>query len=81
MMRIKHYLDIRTLKPTKNRSLQLQALGACENMVSVLSVEKNNTESRDAVENAGKQIILVAGSLLGGAVLSSGSVNASQVRG
>ncbi|XP_022784277.1 uncharacterized protein LOC111324875 [Stylophora pistillata] len=56
----------------------LQALGACENMVSVLSVEKNNTESRDAVENAGKQIILVAGSLLGGAVLSSGSVNASQ---
>lgn len=49
-------------------------------MMSVLSREKNNTESRDAVDNAGKQIVLVAGSLLGGAVLSSETANGSQVR-
>ena len=79
-LRIQQHYERRTLNQNKQLSLQLQALGACENMMSVLSQEKNNTESRDAVDNAGKQIVLVAGSLLGGAVLSSGTANGSQVR-
>ena len=40
-------------------------------MSALLSLEGNNTESIDAVENAGKQIMLVTGSVLGGAVVSS----------
>ena len=48
-------------------------------MSALLSLEGNNTESTDAVENAGKQIILVTGSVLGGAVLSSQTGNATEV--
>ena len=40
-------------------------------MSAILALEGNNTASTEAVENAGKQIILVTGSVLGGAVLSS----------
>lgn len=49
-------------------------------MSTILSKEGNNTETTDAVENAGKQIVLVAGSVLGGAVLSSKTTNSSEVR-
>ena len=49
-------------------------------MSALLSLEGNNTESTDAVENAGKQIILVTGSVLGGAVLSGQTRNSTEVR-
>ena len=48
-------------------------------MSALLSLEGNNTESTDAVENAGKQIILVTGSVLGGAVLTSQTGNTTEV--
>ncbi|XP_078384727.1 sperm receptor for egg jelly-like [Oculina patagonica] len=56
-----------------------QSLGACENMSAILALESNNTASTDGVENAGKQIILVTGNVLGGAVLSSKTGNSTEL--
>lgn len=60
--------------------VQFQSLSACEDMSAILAMEGNNTASTDAIENAGKQIILVTGSVLGGAVMSSKTTNATEVR-
>ena len=49
-------------------------------MSALLSLEGTNTESTEGVENAGKQIILVTGSVLGGAVLASQTGNTTEVR-
>jgi len=47
-------------------------------MSAILSQEGNNTASSDEVENAGKQIIMVTGNVLGGAVLTH-TTNATAV--
>ena len=47
-------------------------------MSDILSREGNNTASAEEVENAGKQIVMVTGNVLGGAVYSH-TTNATDV--